>query len=69
MEKHKKISGKLYQQIWCKEQQPTLIYKEYYTSKGSLYWFPEEQQWSCNPERLSEEYPDWWLNPVQLLDV
>lgn len=55
------LSGKLYQQIWCKEQQPPLKYKEYYTSKGSLYWFPEEKQWSCNYDFLSEEYPDWWL--------
>lgn len=33
----------------------------YDTDKGNLYWFVEEQSWSCRDDRVSDEYPTYWL--------
>jgi hypothetical protein len=32
----------------------------YNTDDGHLFWFSNEQQWSCRNDRISEEYPKFW---------
>jgi hypothetical protein len=34
----------------------------YDTNKDRLYWFKSKSAWSCREDRISEEYPMWWLD-------
>lgn len=34
----------------------------YDTNKGNLYFFVVDQIWSCRDDKISDEYPVWWLN-------
>lgn len=36
----------------------------YDTDKGNIYWFLGEEEWSCRDDRISNEYPDWWLEDL-----
>lgn len=37
----------------------------YDTDSGELYFFVKEQEWSCRDDRISEEYPKWWLSKTR----
>lgn len=37
----------------------------YDTDNGELFFFFDENQWSCRDDRISEEYPKWWLHSLQ----
>ena len=50
---------KLYLRIECKKENPEK-WGWYNTDKGKLFWYDLENSWSCNDERLSEEYPKYW---------
>lgn len=50
---------KLYLRIECKKENPKK-WGWYNTDKGKLFWYDLENSWSCNDERLSEEYPKYW---------
>jgi hypothetical protein len=34
----------------------------YDTNEGNIYFFVKEQEWSSRDDRISEEYPVWWLS-------
>lgn len=36
----------------------------YDTNKDRLYWFSDKEVWSCRQDRVSEEFPAWWLEAV-----
>jgi len=36
----------------------------YDTNKDKLYWFATMEAWSCREDRVSEEYPTWWLKQL-----
>jgi hypothetical protein len=55
----------LFKQIKTKEQQPTKS-GWYNTEKGLLFYWKEEEQWSCRDERISEEYPTVWYEEVMI---
>lgn len=40
----------------------------YDTDKGKLFWYQMESAWSCNEHRLSEEYPKFWYQGIELPD-
>ena len=41
----------------------------HWTSKGQLYWFQEEQAWSCRDDRVSHEYPEVWFEETNIEDI
>ena len=55
----------LFKQIKTKEQQPSNS-GWYNTDKGLLFYWKEEEQWSCRDERISEEYPTVWYEEVTI---
>jgi hypothetical protein len=44
----------------CKETCPN-VGGWYDTNEGNLYWNTTKEAWSCRSDRVSEEYPEWWL--------
>lgn len=36
----------------------------YDTDNGNLFFFFTEKQWSCRDDRISEEFPSLWYDPV-----
>lgn len=38
----------------------------YDTDKGQLFWWASQTVWSCNNERVSEEYPKFWYEEISL---
>ncbi len=50
---------RIYIQIECKKENPPK-WGWYNTDRGNLFWYESENNWSCNDERLSEEYPKYW---------
>lgn len=46
--------------ILVKEKQPD-DFGWYDTDKGELFYWSSEQEWSCRDDRISSEYPSWWL--------
>lgn len=38
------------------------------TDEGNLFYFREQYAWSCNEERISEEFPSIWYEPVELTE-
>lgn len=59
------MTEEVYKRIDCKTQSPKQKEQElntkFYTDKGELYYWFYEKQWSCREDKLSEEYPTWWL--------
>jgi len=53
----------VFKQFEAKKKNPT--HRGWYnTDKGQLYWHPNEEQWSCQSEKVSEEYPKFWYTPI-----
>ena len=59
----KKVPPELVTKISVKDTLPVKA-GWYDTDGGNLYWFPTEKEWSCRDDRVSEEYPSWWLKPI-----
>lgn len=38
----------------------------YDTDKGNLFWYELESEWSCRDDRVSSEYPTYWLKETEL---
>ena len=57
------IPEELYRIIFCKSKKPSMS-GWYPTSKGKLYWFCQDNEWSCTDDHISSEYPEWWLEKV-----
>lgn len=57
------MSANLYEKILCKDEKPTRP-GWYDTDRGNVYWWPDENEWSCRDDIISEEYPKWWLRPT-----
>jgi hypothetical protein len=51
-----------------KEKQPEKA-GWYGTSKGDLFWFPHRAVWSCRDDRISDEFPGWWLEPTNEISI
>lgn len=46
--------------ILVKEQQPNT--QDWFdTDRGELYYFIDKNVWSCRDDRISDEFPEWWL--------
>lgn len=41
----------------------------YDTDKGNLYFFRSEKQWSCREDRVSEEYPKFWYQEIDVSEL
>jgi len=50
----------LVRKIETKESCPS-VSAWYDTNKDRLYYFAQKEVWSCRDDRVSEEYPSWWL--------
>lgn len=57
------ISEDLYKIIHLQIKKPSMS-GWYATSKGRLYWFCQDNEWSCTDDHISSEYPEWWLEKV-----
>jgi hypothetical protein len=54
------VPEELYRIIPCKVKKPSMS-GWYSTSKGKLYWWLQDNEWSCTDDHISSEYPEWWL--------
>lgn len=45
------------------EQKDQELNSSFFTDKGKLYYWFYEKLWSCSEDKISEEYPNWWLEP------
>ena len=57
------ISNTLSKKIYCKQSNPEKS-GWYDTNDGNIYWFKNNEQWSSRDDRVSEEYPTWWLKSI-----
>ena len=55
----------LFKQIKTKEQQPPKC-EWHNTDKGLLFYWKEEEQWSCRDDKISEEHPTAWYEEVTI---
>lgn len=49
--------------IFTKTENPILA-GWYDTNRGSLFYSGYNSCWSCRDDKVSEEYPEWWLREV-----
>ena len=58
------MENKIFEQVNVKEEIPA-FFGWFNTDRGLLCWWPNEEEWSCNEDRMSEEYPKYWYKEVK----
>lgn len=61
------LTSKSYKLIETKKSNPKQS-GWYKTDKGDLFFFTNGNEWSCRDDRVSLEYPKWWLEEFDELE-